>query len=279
MDSSAESEFLRVDHETVGSMEERLSKVQAELEAHRRSSSAELEAAMAFMAKRDTEASGVMEPEQAVAREMEVAASSIRDATSITSIPPEPKILHCQVWARFHECKHQSERMHKLCRPACKMASSGHLPLLDSSLEALLLLDVAGSQERVSFAPEVGRTLCQISQHMDGKDWVISRPAGSAFVPFDSMLHTLLNALCIKYEEREPADGPRLIKSNTRSGIPRVLNPIGRATSDEALGSYEYIAQLLAFVLGCAVLLLLLLRLAQGQRAKQPRRRRPNKRQ
>jgi len=268
MGSNAEAELLRV-AKTVSSMEVRLSKVQAELEAHRAATSAELEAAMT-LAERDTGVNlgqGVAVLEQAVARETEEAASHNRGAISTTLIPPpDPIILYCQVWARFHECELQSESMHK-CRPACKMASSGHLPLLDSSLEALLVLDVASSQQRVlTFAPEMGRALCQISQLVDGKNWAISRPAGSVFAPFDGTLHTLLTVVCVQYEDREQGDGPTLIRSNTRSGYPRVMNPLGRATSrGEALGSYECIAQSLAFVLGCMILLLLL---GQGKRAK-----------
>lgn len=238
---------------------------------------------MALADEHDTGANGAMEQavavlEPAVARETEEEASYNRGARSTTLVLPSPDPrLHCQVWARLHECEHQSESMHKLCRPACKVASSGHMPLLDYSLEALLLLDVAASQEQVTFAPELGRALCQISQLMDGKNWAISRPAGGAFAPFDSTLHTMLTVLCVKYEDRKQGDGPTLIKSNTRSGIPRVMNPIGRATRGEALGSYEYIAQSLACVLGCVVVLLLLL--GQSQRAKvlrsqQPKRRR-----
>jgi len=276
--SKADVEVLRV-AKTVSSMEVKLSKMQAELEAHRAATSAELEAAMT-LAERDTGVlgQGVAVLEQAVARETEEEASYNRGARSTTLVLPSPDPrLHCQVWARLHECEHQSESMHKLCRPACKVASSGHMPLLDYSLEALLLLDVAASQEQVTFAPELGRALCQISQLMDGKNWAISRPAGGAFAPFDSTLHTMLTVLCVKYEDRKQGDGPTLIKSNTRSGIPRVMNPIGRATRGEALGSYEYIAQSLACVLGCVVVLLLLL--GQSQRAKvlrsqQPKRRR-----
>lgn len=143
---------------------------------------------------------------------------------------------HCMLWAKLRECDHNAEAMRAICRPACVTAQSGHLPMLPYALHDLMTIPPTASVELKS---DMTSALCTLSHSPDqGASWMMDRPSGLEAVDQNGMVQVILITSCIKYELR--ADGQtRIIKANSRTGVPRVSNPQEKMQPSEEYISWQ----------------------------------------
>ena len=149
------------------------------------------------------------------------------------------------LWAKLRECDHNAEAMRAICRPACVTAQSGHLPMLPYALHDLMTIPPTAGVELKS---DMTSALCTLSHSPDGQgaSWMMDRPSGLEAVDQNGMMQVILITSCIKYELR--ADGQtRIIKTNSRTGVPRVSNPQEKMQPSEEYISWQpqKLAQLL----------------------------------
>ena len=139
------------------------------------------------------------------------------------------------------------------------MVSQGHLPLLSHSLEYMLTMRLNG--QMVNFESELRQGLCVLATwDTNNSQWSLQRAGELARVPAeDGLLHAMLMVACLDYEKRD--DGiPVSIRTNTRTGMPRVVNPKEWERNWKAVSqqvALEWLAPVLvaAFTLGTILFL------------------------
>ena len=159
-----------------------------------------------------------------------------------------PSSQRCMLWAKLHECEHNREAMWKQCRHACVHASSGHLPgQTNQALESLMTLPISDNVVDLQSVSKAG--ICDIAERVYGAkpSWLMQRPDKADPVDPTGLLHTYLTVVCAKPMDSHTPQGRKgtvLLKTDTRSGNPRVVSSLDRAAGEVHQTSADDLAAL-----------------------------------